>query len=287
MRVVLLGPPGAGKGTQARELVNRHGIVQLSTGDMLRAAVAAGTPIGLKVKDLMASGGLVPDDVVVAIVADRIEQPDARNGFILDGFPRTVPQAEALDRMLAEKGLKLDAVIELKVDEDMLVRRIASRVAEMAAMKLAIRDDDKPEVLRQRLSAYRAQTAPLVAYYRQKGALKSVDGMAPIEMVTTAVNRALADAAFGAGPPKRAAGKAAAPKEITKKAAKKAPKASKAPQTAAKAGRKAPKAAARKAATARKAPKAGKKASARPAPSRAAKKGPKSRTKARVRRLTK
>ena len=210
MRVVLLGPPGAGKGTQAREFVNRHGIVQLSTGDMLRAAVAAATPIGLKAKDIMARGDLVPDDVVVAIVAERIDQPDAKKGFILDGFPRTVPQAEALDRMLAKKGLKLDAVIQLKVDEAMLVRRIANRVAQMQAQNLALRDDDKPEVLHQRLDAYRAQTAPLVTYYDKKGALKSVDGMAPITEVTEAIRRLLSGGAprKKAGKPARAAGKA-------------------------------------------------------------------------------
>src|SRR5258705_8030184 len=128
MRIVLLGPPGAGKGTQAKELVSKYGIVQLSTGDMLRAAVAACTPLGLRAKDVMARGELCPDEVVVEIVADRIGKPDARNGFILDGFPRTVPQAEALDRMLATKKLRLDAVIELKVDPDILVRRIESRV---------------------------------------------------------------------------------------------------------------------------------------------------------------
>ena len=198
MRVVLLGPPGAGKGTQAKALVDRYGIVQLSTGDMLRAAVAAGTPIGLKARDLMAKGALVPDDVGVSIVSDRIDQADAKRGFILDGFPRTVPQAEALDRMLKGKGLKLDGVIELKVDEEILVRRIETRVFEMRNMGMPIRPDDTPEVLKQRLTAYRAQTAPLVAYYAGKGQLRTVDGMAPIDEVTAAIGRALADAAFGA-----------------------------------------------------------------------------------------
>jgi len=133
MRLILLGPPGAGKGTQAQRLVSTYGIVQLSTGDMLRAAVAAGTPVGLRAKDIMARGELVPDDVVVAIIADRIAQPDARRGFVLDGFPRTVPQAQALDRLLAERGLELDGVVELKVDEGILLKRIENRVAEMAA----------------------------------------------------------------------------------------------------------------------------------------------------------
>src|SRR5262249_28261491 len=160
------GPPGAGKGTQAKAMVDRYGIVQLSTGDMLRAAVAAGTPIGVKARDIMARGELVPDDVVVGIVSDRIDQPDARRGFILDGFPRTVPQAVALEKMLRSKGLKLDGVIEIKVDEDILIRRIETRVFEMRNMGMPIRPDDTPEVLRQRLQAYRAQTAPLVAHYK-------------------------------------------------------------------------------------------------------------------------
>jgi len=196
MRIVLLGPPGAGKGTQAKELVTKHGIVQLSTGDMLRAAVAAGTPVGLKAKDIMARGDLVPDEIVVAIVSDRIGQPDAKRGFILDGFPRTVPQAAALDRMLAKKGLSLDAVVELKVDPDILVRRIANRVEQMKLRGESLRPDDNSEVLKQRLAAYAAQTAPLVEYYRGQGSLRSIDGMASIEDVASAIGRALADAAF-------------------------------------------------------------------------------------------
>jgi adenylate kinase len=224
MRVVLLGPPGAGKGTQAKTLVDRYDIVQLSTGDMLRAAVAAGTPIGLKARDLMASGSLVPDDIVVGIVSDRIDQADARRGFILDGFPRTVPQAEALDSMLAKKGLKLDGVIELKVDEDMLLRRIENRVAQMRANGQALRPDDNPEVLKQRLAAYRDQTAPLAAYYKGKGSLRSVDGMASIDEVTAAIGRALADAAFGAPRQRPAGGKSSAGKAAEpSKAASKAP----------------------------------------------------------------
>src|SRR5262252_9088638 len=171
MRLILLGPPGAGKGTQAQRLVEQFKIVQLSTGDMLRAAVKAATPVGLKAKDVMARGELVPDDVVVAIVADRIEQPDAKNGFILDGFPRTVPQAEALDRMLAQKGLRLDAAIELKVDEGILHQRIAKRVADMKARGETLRPDDNPETLEKRVHAYRMQTAPLVSYYKRHGLL--------------------------------------------------------------------------------------------------------------------
>jgi len=191
MRLILLGPPGAGKGTQAQRLVERYGIVQLSTGDLLRAAVKAGSPVGRKAKELMDRGELVPDDVVVAIVADRIDQPDARNGFILDGFPRTVPQAEALDRMLAEKGLRLDAVIELKVDEGILASRVEKRVAEMRARGETARSDDNPDALKQRLAAYRVQTAPLTAYYAGKSTLRTVDGMAPIPEVAAAIEAAL------------------------------------------------------------------------------------------------
>jgi len=206
MRIVLLGPPGAGKGTQAKELVSKYGIVQLSTGDMLRAAVAAGTPIGRKAKDIMARGALVPDDVVVAIVSDRIEQADAKRGFILDGFPRTVPQAEALDKMLAKKGLRLDAVVELKVDPEILVRRIESRVEQMKLRGEALRADDNPDILKQRLSAYEALTAPLVHHYRGKGMLRTVDGMVSIDEVAQAIGRALADATKAATPRKRATG---------------------------------------------------------------------------------
>jgi len=191
MRLILLGPPGAGKGTQAQRLVQRHGIVQLSTGDMLRAAVKAKTPIGRKAEAIMARGELVPDDVVVAIVSDRIDQPDARKGFILDGFPRTVAQAEALERMLAEKTLRLHAVVELKVDEGALLKRLASRIAEMKARGESVRPDDNPEALKTRLDVYRTQTAPLIAFYGKKGLLKSVDGMAPIEAVAGAIDEAL------------------------------------------------------------------------------------------------
>jgi adenylate kinase len=191
MRLILLGPPGAGKGTQAQRLITKHEIVQLSTGDMLRAAVAAGTPVGLQAKSIMERGELVPDEIVVAIIADRIGQPDAKRGFVLDGFPRTVAQAEALDRLLAERGLKLDGVIELKVDEGILLDRIEKRVAEMMARGENVRADDTPEVLRGRLSAYRAQTTPLVGYYGGKGMLKSVDGMASIHAVAAAIHRHL------------------------------------------------------------------------------------------------
>ncbi|MBL8570087.1 MAG: adenylate kinase [Phreatobacter sp.] len=187
MKLILLGPPGAGKGTQAQRLVEKHGIVQLSTGDMLRAAVKAGTSVGLKAKDVMARGELVSDEIVVGIIEDRIAEPDCRNGFILDGFPRTVAQAEALDAMLARHGLKLDGVIELKVDEGILVSRIEKRVAEMTARGEAVRADDNAESLKKRLDAYRAQTAPVADYYASKGALKTVDGMAPIDDVTTAI----------------------------------------------------------------------------------------------------
>ncbi len=191
MRIILLGPPGAGKGTQAVRLVERLGIPQLSTGDMLRAAVAAGTPVGLKAKAVMDRGDLVSDDIVVGIIADRIEEADAKQGFILDGFPRTVAQAEAFDAMLADKGLKLDAVVEFKVNENELVDRIVRRAKETEARGEQVRKDDNPEVFKTRLEAYRTQTAPLSSYYEGKGMLKTVDGMKPIDDVTEAVKEIL------------------------------------------------------------------------------------------------
>lgn len=239
MRLILLGPPGAGKGTQAQRLVQKYGIVQLSTGDMLRAAVAAGTPIGLKAKDVMANGGLVSDDIVIGIISDRIEQSDAKNGFILDGFPRTVPQAEALDRLLKEKGLKLDSVIELKVNEAVLLQRVENRIAEMSARGEAIRADDNAEALAKRLDAYRAQTEPLVHYYGDKRALATVDGMASIDEVTTQISRILEVPAVKAKPKSRAKAKAS-PKKVSAvaKPAKRAKKVAKAKATRAKTAKK-------------------------------------------------
>jgi adenylate kinase len=200
MRLILLGPPGAGKGTQAQRLAAKHKIVQLSTGDMLREAVKSASPIGRKVQDIIAHGQLAPDSVVVDLVGQRIAEPDARRGFILDGFPRTVPQAAALDRILKSKGLALDAVIELQVNEEALLKRIESRIAEMKARGESLREDDNADVLHTRLKAYREQTAPLIAYYRQEGVLRTVNGMAPISEVTAAIDKAVAGLARGGRP---------------------------------------------------------------------------------------
>lgn len=299
MRLILLGPPGAGKGTQAQRLVHKHGIVQLSTGEMLRAAVAAGTPIGLKAKDIMASGALVPDEVVVGIIADRIEEPDAKKGFILDGFPRTVPQAAALDELLKKKHLKLDAVVELRVNESALLERVETRVAQMRERGEEVRIDDTPEVLSKRLANYRAQTEPLVHYYSEKRKLITVDGMMTIEQVTSAINRVLAalEADSAAKAEKKAAkagkpaGKAKGAKKAAGTTAKKAVK--KAAKKAAKStARKAKKAAKPAGKAAKGAKKAAAKAKSRSAGTRAAKtrkvakKATKKRAKA-VKRLTK
>lgn len=192
MRLILLGPPGAGKGTQAARLVEKYGIPQLSTGDMLRAAVKAGTPVGLKAKAVMDAGGLVSDDIVIGIIKDRIKEADASKGFILDGFPRTVAQAEALTQLLAAEKMQLDAVVELKVDEKALLARIENRARETVAAGGTVRADDNPESFKIRLDAYREQTAPVSAYYARIGELKTVDGMAPIDAVTKALDGVLA-----------------------------------------------------------------------------------------------
>jgi len=219
MNVILLGPPGAGKGTQAKRLEKRHNLIQLSTGDMLRAAVASGSELGRKAKSVMDAGHLVPDDLMIAMIADRIGQADCANGFILDGFPRTTPQAEALDRMLAAKGLQLQAVIEMKVDEDVLVDRITGRYTcarcgagyhdryqkpkvagvcdNCGGTEFKRRADDTEETVRTRLAAYHAQTAPILPYYRGRGVLQAVDGMASIDEVTRQIEGVLA-AAMGA-----------------------------------------------------------------------------------------
>jgi adenylate kinase len=244
MRLILLGPPGSGKGTQAQRLVQRYGIIQLSTGEMLRAAVAAQTAVGLKAKDIMASGGLVPDDIVIGIISDRLDQPDAAKGFILDGFPRTVPQAEALDELLKKKHMKLDAVIELRVNESALLQRVETRVAEMRARGEDVRIDDTPEVLTRRLASYRSQTEPLIHYYSERRKLLTVDGMMTIEHVTREIGRILAAiGAVEARPRKNVVaakpGKGARP--AVRNASKSAGKGAKAPKKAAKAVRKAAK----------------------------------------------
>src|SRR3981189_511009 len=249
MRLILLGPPGSGKGTQAQRLVKRHGIAQLSTGEMLRAAVAAQTPVGLRAKDIMAGGGLVPDDIVIGIISDRLDQPDAANGFILDGFPRTVPQAEALDELLKKKRMRLDAVVELRVNESALLQRVETRAAETRARGEEVRIDDTQEVLTKRLASYRTLTEPLIHYYSERRKLLTVDGMMTIEHVTREINRILA--AIGAVEPKgtrKPAGKAAPAKrgaaarkpkkalKAVRRAGKLAPRGAKKPVGAGKAG---------------------------------------------------
>lgn len=184
MRLILLGPPGAGKGTQSQRLTEKFSIPQLSTGDMLRAAVKAGTPVGLRAKAVMEAGGLVSDEIVIGIIKDRIEEKDAANGFILDGFPRTVAQAEALEALLEREDMKLDAVVELKVDETALLKRIQTRAEETKRAGGTVRADDNPDSFKTRLDAYRAQTAPVAAFYSSRGELRTVDGMKSIDEVT-------------------------------------------------------------------------------------------------------
>ena len=196
MNLILLGPPGAGKGTQAKRIEDKYGLKQLSTGDMLRAEVAAGTALGQKAKAIMDAGQLVSDEIIIAMISSRMDQADCRNGVIFDGFPRTVAQAEALDRMLKEKGRPPCTVIELKVDEAVLVNRLNTRIAEMKARGEQPRSDDNAETLRKRLQVYRDQTAPIIPHYEKKRALRSVDGMAEIEDVAAQIEAVLKD-----GPP--------------------------------------------------------------------------------------
>jgi adenylate kinase len=251
MRLILLGPPGAGKGTQAQRLVHKYSIIQLSTGEMLRAAVAAETPIGLQAKDIMASGSLVPDEMVIGIISDRLDQPDMKNGFILDGFPRTVPQAEALDELLKKKHIKLDAVVELRVNESALLNRVETRVAEMRARGEEVRVDDTPEVLSKRLASYRTLTEPLIHYYSERRKLLTVDGMMTIEHVTREINRILG--AIGAVEAKAA--KKAASKVSGKASRKASSTASRPAGKGAKVAKKAAKTARKPAKTASKGPK--------------------------------
>lgn len=213
MNLIVMGPPGAGKGTQAQRLQKTHSIVQLSTGDMLRAEVASGSDLGRQAKEIMEAGGLVSDDLIIAMISSRIDQDDCKNGFILDGFPRTTPQAEALDRMLVEKELKIDHVIEMKVDDDAMVKRITGRYTcagcgagyhdefqkpekdgvcdQCGGTDFTRRADDNAETVRSRLQAYHDQTAPILAYYKEKGVMETIDGMAAIDDVTEQLNAVL------------------------------------------------------------------------------------------------
>ena len=183
MNLVLFGPPGAGKGTQSKVLTEKRGLPQLSTGDMLRAAIGAGTPLGLACKALMAKGELVPDETVVGIIAERYDQPDCAKGAVFDGFPRTIPQAEALDKMLAQRGRKIDLVLELKVDDAVLLSRVEARIKAGGVL----RSDDTPETLAHRLGVYYKNTAPLLGYYRNQGKLHTINGMAPVDEVTAQI----------------------------------------------------------------------------------------------------
>jgi adenylate kinase len=187
VNLVLFGPPGAGKGTQSKILTQARGLPQLSTGDMLRAAIEAGTPLGLSVKATMAKGELVSDETVIRIIAERYDQPDAANGAVFDGFPRTIPQAQALDAMLAERGRKIDLVLELKVDDAVLLSRVEARIKAGGVL----RSDDTPETLAHRLGVYYKNTAPLIDFYRGQGKLRTVDGMAPVETVTAQIAEVL------------------------------------------------------------------------------------------------
>lgn len=191
MNLILLGPPGAGKGTQAKKLEEKYGLKQLSTGDMLRAEVAADTELGKQAKAIMDLGNLVSDDIIIGMIANRIEQADCKKGVIFDGFPRTIPQAEALDKMLAEKGRPAPVVIELKVDEEAMVSRLHTRIAEAKAKGQPVRSDDNEDTLRDRLKVYRRDTAPIIPYYKDKGMLHSVDGMASMDSVESAITQVL------------------------------------------------------------------------------------------------
>lgn len=195
MNIVLFGPPGAGKGTQAKLLTQSGGLPQLSTGDMLRAAIAAGTELGRNAKAIMERGDLVSDDIVIGIIAERMAEADCVGGAIFDGFPRTIAQAEALDRLLESRGKKIDVAIELKVNDDALVARSENRVKEMLAAGQTPRSDDTPETLRNRLEVYYRSTAPLIAYYRNQGKLRTVEGMGSIAEVTKSIAGVLDGAA--------------------------------------------------------------------------------------------